>query len=110
MLIQLKQHFSELNILTVYSLFIYETNKFAFFKNTIFIRNSSHPYNTRSHHYVEKHDLDFLNKKTTITGNKFFDCLPKAIKLETSPKKRLKSLKEFLLKSPFYSVQEVTRK
>jgi hypothetical protein len=42
-------------------------------------------------------NLDFFNKKTTVTGNKFFDYLPKEIKLETSPKRSLRIFVEITI-------------
>lgn len=101
-----KRFYAELNILTVYSLYIYETIKHVFLNKKITIGNMLHSYNTRPHRVVEHHRLEFFKKKTTYKGNRFFDCLPINIKLEKNPKKFLSLLKCFLIQSAYYSIQE----
>ncbi|KAG8244467.1 hypothetical protein J6590_108270 [Homalodisca vitripennis] len=101
-----KHLFSELNIFTVYSLYIYESVKFVFINKRIAIGNTSHRYNTRSHRLVEPHKLLFFEKKPTFKGNKFFEYLPQIIKKEQNPNTFLSLLKKFLAHAAFYSIEE----
>lgn len=104
-----KNFFSQLNIFTVYGLYIYETIKIVYLSDKILTGNNFHKYNTRSHRFVNKHKLEFFKKKTTFKGNTYFDCLPNFIKQEKNPKRFLNSLKIFLTQSAFYSIEEFSQ-
>jgi len=102
-----KHIFSELGILTVYSLYIFETIKFVFNHKNLTLDNTRHHYNTRNNRFVERHRLDFYKKKSTeYKGRLFFDCLPVSVKQESNSSKLLKLTKTFLIESAFYSIDE----
>lgn len=106
-----KQEFVNLQILSVYSLYIYQT--ILFVKNQFLPQNqiefnNVHPYYTR-HQFdliVERHNLELFKKKTTYMGNKFLKLLPTKIKEEADSNKFKKQLKEFLIHKPLYSIEE----
>lgn len=104
-----KHIFSELKIFTVYGLYIYETIKFVLFNNQTEIGNNIHTYNMRSHRPIEYHRLCFFEKRTTYKGNKFYNCLPQIIKGENNKSSFLRALKDYLIASAFYSIQEFTQ-
>ena len=96
--------FSELNILTVYSLYILETVVYT--KNNYIQTMPSHKYNTRNKVVYEDHNLELFKKKTTYMGLKFLNKIPLEIK-QINDKNTFKSkLKEFLLRNPMYSLEE----
>jgi len=88
-----KHIFSNLNILTVYGLYIFETIKFVYTKSNPTLELKRHKYNTRNSRFVKKHILVFYEKSTEYSGRKYFDCLPGHIKKEQNSNKFLKNKK-----------------
>lgn len=96
------------NILTLYSLYIYECVMFA-------IRNSSiltdfqhdHIYNTRNKDllYTTRANFSYLQKNIVYMLLKIWNLLPTSFKTLTVGRQKLK-LKKFLIKKCYYTVSE----
>lgn len=101
-----REYFSQLGILTVYSLYIFET--IMYIKNYQLAITSTvhHNYNTRINRDVEQHRLQFFEKKASFIGKKFLFALPNVIIQESNLNKFKMLLKDFLLNLSLYSIQE----
>jgi hypothetical protein len=102
-----KEKFKELNILTVYGQYIFDTILIA--KNHK--KPSSldiHPYNTRNKKLKiqNHHNLKFYEKKPSYVGLKYFKNLPNNIKEEQNLNKFKNKLKHFLVQKSPYSLEE----
>lgn len=101
-----KQKFSDLNLMTVYSLYILDSACIARSVNMNVKVTHSHKYNTRNDYRSTFHRLEYFTKKTTFMGNKFLKSVPANIKNITElPKFRVK-LKEYLVQNPLYSLDD----
>jgi len=104
-----KTHFSRLNILTIYRMYIYRTVMLVKkTENNLPKLGTHHNYNTRHKHYpaIHPHNLEFFNKKPTAAGIRFLYHLPASIFEINNINKFKRSLKEFLLQKSIYSFQE----
>lgn len=103
-----KEKFSELNILTVFGLYIYESIMYV--KNNKFKLEPliTHNYNTRQNygHVFNHYRLELFTKKTSYAGNKFLSLIPNHIKNEPNVKKFKIHLKRYLINLSLYSVEE----
>lgn len=96
--------FAELNILTVYNCYILETISITL---RLGIQTMvSHDYGTRNRLSVEKHHLEFFKKKISYMGSKLLKFIPAKIKNINDEKKFKKTLKEYLVSNPVYSIEE----
>lgn len=104
-----KEYFKDLNIMTVYSCYVYETILFTKFQSkAISLMGDNHSYDTRfrQNFAIPKHRLKFFEKMTTYMGGKFINKLPHLIKQENDPNKFKKVLKKFIISRPLYSLDE----
>jgi hypothetical protein len=102
-----KNFFTNLEIFTVFGLYIFET--IIYVKKEIIpadINGKIHSYNTRFNRHVDQHNLEFYKKKTSFIGKQFFYHLPKCILNEKIEKVFKKKLRDFLLKLAPYSFEE----
>ena len=77
-----KNSFKDLRILTVYSLYVFETIKYIKEHEINIFFESKHHYNTRNKIIFDKHNLHFYKNKTKYMGKKLFTQLPNSIKNE----------------------------
>lgn len=105
-----KHHFKDLDIMTVYSLYIYEVINFTIqHNNHITNVGECHNYNLRNlgNIVIPAHKLKFFEKKTSFAGSKFFNYLPEYIKKERNNIVKFKKLtKSFFVATPLYSIDE----
>lgn len=105
-----KNSFAELEIFTVYGLYIFESVMFAVNSKLVSRNTFNHPYNTRNHHLInlhQRHNLEFFKKKPSYMGLRFFGHLPDVIRKDYESISKFKNkLKTFLLEKAFYSLEE----
>lgn len=104
-----KKHFSELNIMTVYSLYIYKTILFVKNNEKILPRQKDvHNYNTRNkqNFQLAKHAKKIFEKNPSYAGIKFLNQLPNTIKSENTYNTFKKKLKCYFIDKALYSIQE----
>ena len=77
-----KPYFNQLNIMTVYSLYVFETITFFVNNETSTINQKVHTYFTRRKKEIitDHHRLNLFTKKTIYTGKQFFRNIPLNIK------------------------------
>src|SRR5436190_3932241 len=105
-----KQYFSELQIFTVYGLYIFECIMHVKQQQQTNIQtlNTKHTHNTRFKNNVilPRHNLEFYKKKTSYAGAFFLRALPKSIAdIEDSSKFR-RALKDHIISKSLYSFEE----
>uniref|UniRef100_A0A1B6LTV8 Reverse transcriptase domain-containing protein n=1 Tax=Graphocephala atropunctata TaxID=36148 RepID=A0A1B6LTV8_9HEMI len=104
-----KEEFSNLNIMTVYSCYIYQCILYAKqnCKSTLLLGNN-HSYETRNRNnfMIPSHKLKFFEKKTSYVGIKCINRLPSVFKNVTNYDKFTNMLKSYMLSKPLYSVEE----
>ena len=104
-----KEKFKELQIMTVYGLYIYETilfvNKNKSLNNTV---GAHHHYSTRYANDIEirRHNLEFYKKKPSVAGARFFNALPPELKNKAESTGFNRTLKDFLIQKSLYSFNE----
>jgi len=103
-----KNYFSDLGILTVYALYIFETVMWVKTNQSTISPNIQN-YNTRHNRYVEQHRLKFYEKKASFTGTKFLFSLPKHISEEQNIKTFKNKLKNYLIGLSLYSLEDFWR-
>ena len=104
-----RSKFKELNVMTLPSLYIYEsvlyikTHKHKTNNNTII-----HSHNTRQKHDIHLHQTHshIMEKGCYISAGKIFNHLPQNLKECASNKEFKQKLKKFLIQNEFYSLQE----
>lgn len=103
-----KSKFSELNILTVYGMYIYESILYVKTNNPCSEQHLSHKYNTRNkqERIVGHHRLELFKKSTMYAGTKFLKMIPGNLKKELDLKKFKKNLKKYLVNLSLYSLEE----
>ncbi|KAG8320297.1 hypothetical protein J6590_108240 [Homalodisca vitripennis] len=104
-----KNHFTELNILTVHSLYILECVMYVKTHQSSFKSHcENHTYNTRNKKelVLPKHNLEYYKKKTSYAGIKFLKSIPKIISSVRDIKKFKSMLKKYLIQKAFYSFEE----
>lgn len=104
-----KQHFSELKIMTVYSLYIYKTILLIKNNEHILLRQKdNHRYDTRNklNFQLFKHSKMIFEKKPSYAGIRFINHLPNKIKKENNYNIFKKMLKSFLIEKALYTIQE----
>ncbi|KAG8271204.1 hypothetical protein J6590_108210 [Homalodisca vitripennis] len=104
-----KNNFTELNILTVHSLYILECVMYVrTYQSKFKIHCETHTYNTRNKKelVIPRHNLEFYTKKTSYAGIKFFKSIPKTITRVEDIKKFKSMLKDYLIRKAFYSFEE----
>lgn len=106
-----KDHFKSLNILTVFSLYIFQSIMFIKENNicnNVSLEYVKHNYNTRNKKSfnLQHHRLELFKKKPEYAGNKFLSTLPLYIKKETDSKIFKNKLKNYLISLALYSVEE----
>lgn len=104
-----KQHFGNLEILTVYGLYILECIMFVKNNTKNYITHKDiHNYDTRNRNnlILPQHNLEIAKKKTSYNGIKFLSVIPKYIRDINDNKKFRGLLKEFLIRGTFYSLEE----
>lgn len=103
-----RAHFRQLNILTVYGQYIFETICLA--KEDIMRKEpvETHQYNTRHKKDIvtTRHNLEFYKKKPTYTGGLFILKLPPGLKGEQNYKSFKTNLKTYLTEKVLYSIEE----
>ena len=104
-----RQHFHDLKLLTVPSLFIFQT--------ILFIRKNAnkmphlgdtHNYNTRNRSslLIAPHRLKLTETQAVYIGAKLYNYLPQEIKLINNENKFRQTVKDFLINKTCYSVAE----
>jgi hypothetical protein len=104
-----KEYFSKLEILTVYSLYILETVMLVRFNSEHLPKlGSNHNYFTRNRNQllIPKHNLEFYSKKPTSAGIKFLKKVPPYLLQIQNKLLFKKHFKKFLVKKAFYSFEE----
>ncbi len=103
-----KEVFKNLQVLTVYSLYVLETVKYV--KEFCLPNNSQdhRPYNTRQTLTIEAHRLELFKKKPSYVGRTFLRLLPDNISKINSPQKFYNAAKQYLVNHPLYSFEELT--
>lgn len=102
-----RPHFKRLKLLTLTSIYVYETIIHST-RTQKLTRSQIHSHDTRNKNAL---DLPF-NRLTRAQnhpdyrGSKFYNCLPDHIKNIQTPKPFKKHLKDFLLDNPTYSTSE----
>lgn len=98
------QHFIDLSILTVPSLFMFES--ICYVKEHNLIQPHNHDYNTRNRHLNPsiQHRLKLFEIKPEFVGLKLFSKLPQGIRDINDIKKFKTQLKSYLLKGCFYNL------
>jgi hypothetical protein len=102
-----KHLFAELNIPTVYSLYVLESIKYVREHCDENLFELTHTYNTRNKVILDRHNLDFYKNKTSYMGKKFFTQLPNGLKREQNYSKFKFSLKQYLIEKSLYSLSEL---
>lgn len=104
-----KEHFAELGIMTVYSLYIFQLILFIK-KNSANIATLGHGHNFNTRHKSDfafcQHRLSFFEKKPSYAGIKYYNKLASDIKSIEKFKDFKRSLKDVLICRPLYSLDE----
>lgn len=102
-----KPLFIQLKILTVFSQYILETIILVKKSNTI-TRSQLHNHNTRHKNNINlpQHRLKKFSNTPTYTGSKFINLLPDKIKNILNYNTFLKTIKQYFINRPYYSIQE----
>jgi len=108
-------HFRNLQIMTVYGLYIFQCVMYAKeqqLKGLVGEEGVCHGYNTRGRKEVHQghHKLKFFEKKTSYAGLKLYRKLPQALKNNTSRVNFSKKLKQLLTEMAPYSINEFEEK
>ncbi len=100
--------FKSLGLLTLPSLYIFETILHCRFKSRPLQGSSVHEHNTRTSNSlrVQQHRTTLFSKLPSQAGIKFFNFLPAEIKLESSERLFKARLKRHLVSHAFYEVDE----
>src|SRR5436190_10863096 len=103
-----KQYFSELNILTVYGLYIFECIMHIKQQGYVQPYENQHSYNTRFKNNITlpRHNLEFYRKKTSYSGFYFLKKLPKSIADMEDGSRFRRALKEYITTKSLYSLKE----
>jgi len=104
-----KIHFTQLKIITVYSLYIYKTIIFVKNNQEKIIRQCNiHNYNTRNKNsfILKKHKKEKYKQSPSYRGIKFINSLPNSIKNEDNFVKFKNKLKVFLVNNPMYCLDD----
>ena len=104
-----KEHFSSQNIMTVYSLYVFETVLYVKENfETVLKLGYNHEYNTRNKDklFLQKHNLEFYRKKPSYIGAKFYNYLPLNIQNEANFNKFKGLLKVYLVNKALYTIDE----
>jgi len=98
--------FKSARILTIVSLYIYETMTFCFEK--LKSAQTLHSYDTRSRNLqnFDSHRLELFNKLPIQAGKKLFNKLPENIRNIDNIKQFKITLKNFLIANSFYTITE----
>lgn len=107
-----RDHFKQLQFMTVYSLYVYECILYIRkneSSNNLINLTDIHTYNTRyKRDIIQKcHRLEFYNKKPTQIGKRFLKYIPSNIKSETNFTKFKLKLKSYLMNLCLYSLDEL---
>ena len=104
-----KDHFVNLKIMTVISLYIYETLMFVKKNLSLFKQDEiSHLYETRNKNTFvrpQKHKTKIFEKSVTYNGIKLYNSLPNTLKELNYPIFKQK-IKLFLVNNPLYTMDE----
>lgn len=104
-----KQLFAEHEILTIYSLYIYQCIMIVkSSKNQLATHANNHSYNTRNKNDIvlPKPNLECYKNKASYAGCTFLKFLPKVVKDIEDIKKFKLELKKYLINNPLYSLEE----
>ncbi len=103
-----RETFKLLGLMTLPSLYIFETVLHCRFKSIPLQGSSEHEHNTRISNdlRVQQHRTTLFNKLLSQAGIKFFNLLPAEIKTETSQRVFKARLKRHLVSHAFYEVDE----
>lgn len=101
-----RDHFKQLNLLTVVNIYILEVVLLAT-SCQLTRQQDLHGYHTRNtrNFNLPAHRRKFCEKKPTYAGAKYFNALPQELKRSTSRQLKVK-LSRWLLERPFYSIGE----
>jgi hypothetical protein len=105
-----RRYFRELNILTVYGLYVLEAVMFVKYNCPNNPQNNNgHNYNTRQKNKFDfqRHRLELYKKKTTYTGKQLILKIPETITKEKDCLKFKRRLKEYLTSLVLYSIEEL---
>jgi hypothetical protein len=99
-----KKSFRNLNILTVYSLYIQETILYVKKKWNCTINKQIHTHNTRNNndYHIYGHNLELYNSKPSVAGCIFYNKLPNNIKQIENNNQFARELKKLLIKCCYY--------
>ena len=100
--------FRELDILTLPSLYIFETILFCKLKCPLVQGKDIHPYNTKycNEFRTDHYRLEAFSRLPTVAGIKFINKIPESIKSISNIKLFKKEIRKYLVSHAFYSVEE----
>lgn len=104
-----RQCFRENSILTLTSIYVYKLSSYIFkMRSSLKHHENIHNYPTRykNNIYIDKFNTSKYKVSPLCAGSYVFNKLPKEITTENNYTKFRKSLKSFLQKNCFYSIQE----
>lgn len=106
-----RDHFKHLQIMTVYSLYVYDCILYMRKNENHNLTDLAdiHIYNTRYKSDIinKRHRLQFYNKKPTQIGKRFLKYIPSNIKSETKFTAFKSKLKTYLINLCLYSLDEL---
>jgi hypothetical protein len=99
-----RNSFRNLNILTVYSLYIQETILYVKKKCNCTVNKQIHTHNTRNNKDYHKygHNLELYNSQPSVAGCIFYSKLPNNIKQIENNNQFARELKKLLIKGCYY--------
>src|SRR5436190_11724526 len=104
-----KEEFSKLNIMTVYSCYIYQCILYTKQNPTsALMLGNNHTYETRHRNkfMIPNHRLKFFEKKSSYVGVKCMNKLPMCLINISNYEKFKYNLKGYMLSKPLYSIDE----
>jgi hypothetical protein len=102
------ESFISLRILTLYSLYVYETILFLKERGNCVTNYMFHAHNTRSrlHYHQYVHTLGIHNSRPTIAGGNFYNKLPAYIKQIKDKSLFRRKLKQLLINGCYYYTED----
>lgn len=103
-----RQSFKNLNILTVYSMYIMDTIIHTKHRLSLQTNTDIHSHDTRNKdkYHMQQHNLKLYDSKPSMAGCIFFNKLPPHIRHKPSDSTFRQSLKNLLITKCYYSIDE----
>ncbi|PNF31582.1 hypothetical protein B7P43_G00791 [Cryptotermes secundus] len=103
-----RDSFVQLKILTLYSMYIFQTILYATNKCNCTVNKQVHTHNTRNKNDYHKwvHNLELYNSKPSVAGCIFYNKLPNSIKQLDNKNQFIRELKNLLINRCYYSIDD----